>query len=825
MSENIDNNRAECNSGSAETPADTTTKKQESTFPNTSNTRTASSPDSNFTRKVLWNSVVWPEDDEGFIVIESAFKRTGKATGKPILDKDGKPAIATSRRAFTSIDDALGYVDYARALPNTVSVGVCMSSQSKAGKLRTDTKGREIRAAICSPENSAVGRSLWLDINVSDYPYNSALVGEVCRFTDTVGLPPPSVIVPADGRLHYVWTFKRPLPSAEWNPLACAFEEATKRLGLKCRAGTTDPVHIMPLPSGVVTMMPYPTYDVEPIAAKLAPYQVTVTPPGNAPITSNVASPSNRVADNVPGNYDNCLDILDAQVSEDENIFTKLEGDNVSPLVILRKPVFKRNSRLRLRWDSSLPATSIATVADLMPAADRIEWQQPAKNGTLIRVFPPRPLISDYLCSRRGRFGARPLLGVARVPIMEDNGDIRVVRGYDEQTGLYFDQTVELNIPDDPTPEDMQKAVEKLLYPFRDYLFEDVAKAHATLLALIFSALERPFIRLCPLFLIRGASGSGKGMIIECVGVLVFNTKSPSFIPGETDEEFDKQIPSMLVCSPAMLNIENANNLLIRNNQLCSFITEGAFSFRPFGHNDKNLRIEGRTLIVINGVGPIIAGDMARRVLTIEPLTRSEHPELEKYEFDPVEVVKAQRVELLEAAYTIMRAWRRAGMPDQKLPSDVGSFKEWKRKVRDMVHWLKGVDVVEQFKTNKQEDPFRQNDATLLSALYDWSEGKQFTCGQVTRMYEKVLKDGAFAAASLTTGCVAADPVCVAKADQLERLRDALESTIGRSKITDGKGLIWWLRRRRGLQPGGFVVTVQSDRKHGASVIIECPTP
>jgi hypothetical protein len=47
----------------------------------------------------------------------------------------------------------------------------------------------------------------------------------------------------------------------------------------------------------------------------------------------------------------------------------------------------------------------------------------------------------------------------------------------------------------------------------------------------------------------------------------------------------------------------------------------------------------------------------------------------------------------------------------------VGSFSEWERKVRDLIFWLTGHDLSEDFKKNKLDDPEQQEDAAVLSAL------------------------------------------------------------------------------------------------------------
>jgi Family of unknown function (DUF5906) len=120
-----------------------------------------------------------------------------------------------------------------------------------------------------------------VSINIGEHGYdcNSAVVGAFNKFVDAIGLPYQSMIVRADGKLYYCWTLDRPLTLAEWLPLAHALAEAAKRHGLKCDFScTTDSTHILPLPSGTVTALRYPTYAPGLLAEKLAPYQVPVPP-------------------------------------------------------------------------------------------------------------------------------------------------------------------------------------------------------------------------------------------------------------------------------------------------------------------------------------------------------------------------------------------------------------------------------------------------------------------------------------------------------------------------------------------------------------------
>jgi putative DNA primase/helicase len=256
-----------------------------------------------------------------------------------------------------------------------------------------------------------------------------------------------------------------------------------------------------------------------------------------------------------------------------------------------------------------------------------------------------------------------------------------------------------------------------LLHPFSKYKFDDPVAGQALLLAAIFTAIERPFLPVAPMFVIRSSMpGTGKGKIVRSLVRLAFDTEPVAITWGGNSEEFEKRLAALLLRTPGVLSIDNANGMQIKGDLLESIITEGCADIRPLGHS-KIVKVRNRSLITLTGNNPLITGDMARRALPIEVLPQSPDPERDHYPFDPAEVTQRRRTDFLMAAFTAMRAFRLAGMPRQTLPA-VGSFNDWSRKVRNLVYWLTGYDVSEAFHQNKAEDPRRQGDASLLAALH-----------------------------------------------------------------------------------------------------------
>ena len=435
----------------------------------------------------------------------------------------------------------------------------------------------------------------------------------------------------------------------------------------------------------------------------------------------------------VPGNEEECRKLLDRVVAADPWTYTL--GDPTGPLVILRVPD-KDALPPETRWEGDLPGTTIAAPADVMQRAERIIWMKKGQWGPY-RIRPPRDFITDYLTQMRGRYGARPLRSIVRVPRIDDSGKIHSIRAMTPRRGSSTISHQPSTFCQTPRSMTARSAAEVLLFPFSKYQFDDPAAGQALLLAAIFTAIERPFLPVAPMFVVRSSMpGTGKGLIVRGLVRLAFDTAPVVITWGGSSEEFEKRLAALLLQTPGVLSIDNANGMQIKGDLLESIITEGCADIRPLGYS-KIVKVRNRSFITLTGNNPIITGDMARRALSIEILPRSADPERDRYPFNPVELIQRRRTDFLMAAFTAMRAFRLAGMPRQGLPA-VGSFDDWSRKVRDLVYWLTGYDVSEAFRQNKAEDPRRQGDASLLAALHQHFGAKPFKAADPITVHKRV---------------------------------------------------------------------------------------
>jgi hypothetical protein len=233
-------------------------------------------------RQFLAAVLPWPADDDqpAYVNIHTSYKAEGK--DKPLW----------GGLACTNINDAINVIKRALAKQNTLGIYVCMSTQSQY-EARVSQKGHPYKAAIRLQENAVALKDFYIDIDLKGgdrgYDTRDEAIVALAKFIKGTGLPKPTVVVSTGGGYHVHWVVDRPLPPAEWAPLAFALAEATKQLGLKCDAQCTiDSARILrvpdtknkkyadgPRPVEIVSIKDY-CYTVERIEQALAPFKVAV---------------------------------------------------------------------------------------------------------------------------------------------------------------------------------------------------------------------------------------------------------------------------------------------------------------------------------------------------------------------------------------------------------------------------------------------------------------------------------------------------------------------------------------------------------------------
>ena len=100
----------------------------------------------------------------------------------------------------------------------------------------------------------------------------------------------------------------------------------------------------------------------------------------------------------------------------------------------------------------------------------------------------------------------------------------------------------------------------------------------------------------------------------------------------------------------------------------------------------RNVSLPHRVVWVVTGNNFRVAGDLARRALSVLIAPGVERPSLRLFSFDPLELVREDHPRLLVAALTVMRGFQVAGRPGHGLPA-LGMFTAWDGLVRAAVIW------------------------------------------------------------------------------------------------------------------------------------------
>lgn len=272
------------------------------------------------------------------------------------------------------------------------------------------------------------------------------------------------------------------------------------------------------------------------------------------------------------------------------------------------------------------------------------------------------------------------LNGLVFAPILTPSGRLVLTSGFEPETGLFVDlddDVADLDIPENPTDEDVVWAKERLEDLFCDFPLK-TPQDLSRLMALIMSMVFRPSVSKSPAFLISGSGPAvGKGMLASAVSTLVTGAPVPVTKCPSKDDEFEKVLTAMLIQGKTLVMFDEPGGV-IDSKALAAAITEKTHHGRVLG--------ESRTVSVPNVMQMIFAGnnvavsrDLARRFVYIDLVVQSDfaearggfkYPHLNAY-------IKEHRRELMTAVLTLVQAWIAAGRPLPRDGMPTGGFEQW----------------------------------------------------------------------------------------------------------------------------------------------------
>lgn len=301
---------------------------------------------------------------------------------------------------------------------------------------------------------------------------------------------------------------------------------------------------------------------------------------------------------------------------------------------------------------------------------------------------PPQLVITQLLALGHSGRNLKPLKAVITAPVITAKDHVIDHVGYDATTQLYLalDDTPP-QVPTMPNAQEIADSLAMIEHIFSGFPFVD-AVSKGVLLSAVLSAVVRPVLETAPAFGFDAPKqGSGKSFLTACISTLA-NGKMPNpYAPLKNEDEIRKRLISSLLKGE---NVMFWDNLIGQTDSatLAAFLTTPIFSDRVLGRSE-NVSLPNRALFLVSGNNLAFAGDMPRRVLIARLDSELENPTAKSFDFNPLELIKKNRQEIVRAAIILIRAYLQSDDAEQGAALyPLASFEDWDQLARQPVAWI-----------------------------------------------------------------------------------------------------------------------------------------
>jgi hypothetical protein len=370
----------------------------------------------------------------------------------------------------------------------------------------------------------------------------------------------------------------------------------------------------------------------------------------------------------------------------------------------IKSKVKASDNRDTFSWQ--LHEVSALFLVDLLTRIIRFQ-RYDVKRKKWVDVDCPEKLAKIYL-SRVGKWKIPELQGVINTPFIREDGSLCERPGYDLASKLLFDPEGQSfpTIPGTPSKEDALQAlsyINKTL--FKDFPFVGDVDRAVTLSGLL-TAFDQRVTASAPLHSFSAPiAGTGKSLLVDLISIVLSGHPAPVIALGRNDEELEKRIETALIASDAIISLDNINRELT-SDVLSQALTQQLVKIRLLGES-RQVMVPATTTFFANGNNLVIGGDLPRRTLLCKLDAKVERPELREFEREVTEIAYDERVKLVVAVLTILRAWQVA-TPSEKASvkaKPLGLFKRWSQRVRAPLLWLGCANPCDSIKDIRAKDP------------------------------------------------------------------------------------------------------------------------
>ncbi|MEP1943613.1 MAG: hypothetical protein ABJJ03_10950, partial [Sulfitobacter sp.] len=279
-------------------------------------------------------------------------------------------------------------------------------------------------------------------------------------------------------------------------------------------------------------------------------------------------------------------------------------------------------------------------------------------------VSAPANVVEDMLSARRRDVTVPTLKQVSIVPTFTSDGRLLNENGFDEASGIFLDLKVSVDVPKEPTRQQVWSALRQLWTPISQFPFEDKSdKAHA--LAMMLEPYMRDMFGPTPLYFInKPAAGTGASLFIETSLFPTLGAWPDAQTPPRSDDEMKKTLTACFVDGLRCIYFDNANSL--NSASFASVLTAEVYAARILGVS-KMLRVPVQVQWVGSGNNTELSGELYRRTVDIRMDAKMANPEDRKAAYFRIKDLKSwvreNQSEQVQAALTIIQYWVNQGMP------------------------------------------------------------------------------------------------------------------------------------------------------------------
>ena len=305
--------------------------------------------------------------------------------------------------------------------------------------------------------------------------------------------------------------------------------------------------------------------------------------------------------------------------------------------------------------------------------AKRFAFKQWSKRAEA--YVPVNPIRRDIIRVTNQKIPAfvPELNAIYRHPIMMPNWEIANEDGYYPEVESYV-------MNDDPIDWESLDTSEEGVKKAKSLLMDDLLvdfpfasqESRVNYIGYLLSFAVRPAIGHIPLFAITApVQGAGKGLLANLASMIWEDKDFTARQLGSDDrserEEMRKRITAYLMESPESIVFDNAVTT-VDSHVLASALTTGSYMDRILGAS-KTVEVKVRAIMAITGNNLNFAGDMSSRVYHCRLVTAVEKPELRTGWTHQLEGgvgkswASVNRIALMEAMFTMAKAWIEAGRP------------------------------------------------------------------------------------------------------------------------------------------------------------------